>query len=179
MQVYTPPGYKQNRSIQSFIYCMGLAAMKRNGKDCTPNVILDNLIADGKAVLRSSWMPNGRLKRMTAPMAMFLASVPAFATFERDLLDDVIPFIEGNTRLIRVARTSARGLSMGGGQTFNFGLAHLDKFAWLDVSRQATIQEAIFELIPMRKPQSSAETLWISRGNKDGLIRISQTCTSF
>lgn len=58
------------------------------------------------------------------------ASAPAFAVFERDLLDDVIPTIESrySTRTDRDNRALA-GLSMGGGQSLNLGLTHLDKFA--------------------------------------------------
>jgi enterochelin esterase-like enzyme len=60
------------------------------------------------------------------------ASAPAFAAFEEDLLEDVIPAIESkySVQADREHRALA-GLSMGRGQSLNFGLAHLDKFAWV------------------------------------------------
>ena len=52
--------------------------------------------------------------------------------FEQDLLKDVIPTIESrySVQADREHRALA-GLSMGGGQSLNFGLAHLDTFAWI------------------------------------------------
>ena len=77
-------------------------------------------------------MPNGRARRTTAPRGTSIAAAPAFATFEQDLLNDLIPAIESrySVQTDREHRALA-GLSMGGGQTLNFGLAHLDTFAWV------------------------------------------------
>ena len=60
----------------------------------TPGVILDNLIADGKAVPMIIVMPNGRARANDRAEGDVFASAPAFATFENDLLKDVIPAIE-------------------------------------------------------------------------------------
>ena len=97
----------------------------------TPNVVLDNLLAEGKAVPMIIVMRNGRAQRNDRAEGNVFASASAFAIFERDLLDDVIPAIESrySTPTNRQNRALA-GLSMGGGQSLNFGLAHLDTFAW-------------------------------------------------
>lgn len=57
-------------------------------------------------------------------------SAPAYGVFERDLLDDLIPAIEArySVQADRDHRALA-GLSMGGGQSLNLGLGHLDTFA--------------------------------------------------
>ena len=67
------------------------------------------------------------------------------------------------------------GLSMGGGQSLNFGLAHLDTFAWVGGLSSAPNTKPPEQLVP--DPATATrqlKLLWLSCGNKDGLIRISQ-----
>ena len=67
------------------------------------------------------------------------------------------------------------GLSMGGGQTLNFGLAHLDTFAWLGAFSPAPNTKPPSELVPdAAAVTAQLKLLWLSCGNKDGLIRINQ-----
>ena len=64
---------------------------------------------------------------------------------------------------------------MGGGQTLNFGLAHLDRFAWLGAFSAAPNAKPPAELVP--DPAAVTRQLklfYLSCGNKDGLLRISQ-----
>ena len=64
---------------------------------------------------------------------------------------------------------------MGGGQSLNFGLANLDTFAWVGGFSSAPNTKPAAELVPdPEKPKQQLKLLWISCGNKDGLIRISQ-----
>jgi len=121
-------------------------------------------------------MPNGRAQTNDRPEGNIYAAAPAFANFEHDLLDDVIPAIQlrYSTYTNRENRGLA-GLSMGGGQTLNFGLTHLDTFAWLGSFSAAPNTKSPVELVP--DPTAVKEQLklfWISGGNKDGLISISQ-----
>ena len=76
-------------------------------------------------------LPNGRASKELGPRDSIPRQVPAFAAFEKELLADLIPFIE-KTYSVKADRQSRAlaGLSMGGGQSLNFGLAHLDTFAW-------------------------------------------------
>ena len=95
----------------------------------TPNVLFDNLIADGKAVPMIVVMPNGRAQKNDRAEGNVMASAGAFATFERDLIDDLIPAIEAKYSVDKNREKRAiAGLSMGGGQSFNFGLGNLDYF---------------------------------------------------
>ncbi len=77
-------------------------------------------------------MPNGRAAKEDHAGGGFRKQFPAFETFEKDLIDDVIPFVDSHyaTHADREHRALA-GLSMGGGQSLNFGLKHLDTFAWV------------------------------------------------
>ncbi|MGC3959967.1 MAG: alpha/beta hydrolase-fold protein [Verrucomicrobiota bacterium] len=140
-----------------------------------PGVLLDNLIADGKAVPMIVVMPNGRAQKNDRAEGNVMASAPAFATFERDLLDDVIPAIQSrySTYANRESRALA-GLSMGGGQTLNFGLGHLDTFAWIGAFSSAPNTKPPIELVPDAAATSQLKLLMLSCGNKDGLINISQ-----
>ena len=111
-----------------------------------------------------------------APRGTIFAAAPAFAAFEQDLLKDVIPAIESrySVQADREHRALA-GLSMGGGQSLNFGLAHLDTFAWVGGFSSAPNTKPPAELMPdPATAKKQLKLLWLSCGNKDGLIRISQ-----
>ena len=182
MQVYTPPGYTTENTYPVLYLLHGIGGDETEWQRfSTPNVILDNLIADGKAVPMIIVMPNGRAQKNDRAEGNAFASAPSFATFERDLLDDVIPAIEAKYSVdtSREKRAIA-GLSMGGGQSFNFGLAHLDTFAWIGPFSAAPNTKKPQELIPdVEAAKAKLKLLWISCGNKDGLIKISQEMHQF
>ena len=110
---------------------------------------MDNLIADGKAVPMIIVMPNGRAQKNDRAEGNVFASAPAFEKFEADLLNDVIPAIESQYSVVadRDHRALA-GLSMGGGQSLNFGLSHLDTFAWIGGFSSAPNTKPPAELVP-------------------------------
>jgi len=67
------------------------------------------------------------------------------------------------------------GLSMGGGQALNFGLGHLDTFAWVGAFSAAPNTKRPAELVPdPEKAKKELKLLWVACGKKDGLIWISQ-----
>jgi enterochelin esterase-like enzyme len=143
---------------------------------CKAGVVLDNVIADGKAVPMIVVMPNGRAQKNDRAEGNVFASAPAFAAFEQDLLRDVIPTIEArySVQADREHRALA-GLSMGGGQALNFGLAHLDTFAWVGGFSSAPNTKPPAELVPdAAAAKEKLKLLWLACGKRDGLIRISQ-----
>jgi uncharacterized protein len=175
--VYTPPGYNRDQKYPVLYLLHGIGGDETEWQRfATPDVLFDNLIADGKAVPMIIVMPNGRAQKNDSAEGDVMKSAPAFAVFERDLLDDLIPAIEAKYSVdpSREARAIA-GLSMGGGQSLNFGLGNLDKFAWVGAFSAAPNTKPGDQLIP--EPESlgsKLKLLWISCGNQDGLIRISQ-----
>ncbi len=177
MQVYTPPGYSKDKKYPVLYLLHGIGGDETEWQRFAhPDVLLDNLIADGKAVPMIVVMPNGRAQKDDRAGPNAMATAPAFAKFERDLLDDVIPAIESrySTFADREHRALA-GLSMGGGQSLNFGLGHLDTFAWVGGFSSAPNTKPPEQLVP--DPDAATrqlKLLWLSCGNKDGLIRISQ-----
>jgi enterochelin esterase-like enzyme len=177
MNVYTPPGYTADRKYPVLYLLHGIGGDETEWQRfATPGVMLDNLIADGRATPMIVVMPNGRAQVNDRAEGNIMAAAPAFATFERDLLDDVIPAIEArySTSTAREDRALA-GLSMGGGQTLNFGLAHLDRFAWIGAFSSAPNTKAPADLAP--DPGAVTRQLklfYLSCGNKDNLFPISQ-----
>jgi enterochelin esterase-like enzyme len=124
-RVYTPPGYSTATKYPTLYLLHGL-----NGDEAlwasagSAPAILDNLIANNEAKPMVVVMPEGS---MTEP-----SDFGGFALFEPVLLDQLIPLIESDYSVAtdRTARAIA-GLSMGGGQSFNFGFGNLDVFAWI------------------------------------------------
>ena len=177
MGVYTPPGYSPDTKYPVLYLLHGIGGDETEWQRfASPNLLVDNLIAEGKAVPMIVVMPNGRAQKNDRAEGDIFASAPAFAKFERDLLDDVIPTIEEKYSVDRSREKRAiAGLSMGGGQAFNFGLGHLDRFAWIGAFSAAPNTKSPEELIPdVEQAKEKLSLLWISCGNKDGLIRISQ-----
>ena len=177
MNVYTPPGYSKDKKYPVLYLLHGIGGDETEWQRfAAPDKLLDNLIKDGKAVPMIVVMPNGRAQKNDRAGGDVFASAPAFAVFERDLLDDVIPAIESHfpVQADREHRALA-GLSMGGGQSLNFGLAHLDTFAWIGGFSSAPNTKTPEELVPNpAKTREQLKLLWLSCGNKDDLIGISQ-----
>ncbi len=180
--VYTPPGYSSEQKYPVLYLLHGIGGDETEWvRFANPNVLFDNLMADGKAVPMIVVMPNGRAQKNDRAEGNVMQSAPAFATFERDLLDDLIPAIEAKYSVAtdREKRAIA-GLSMGGGQSFNFGLGNLDTFAWVGPFSAAPNTKPAIDLIPdVAEAKAKLKLLWISCGNKDGLIRISQNMHKF
>jgi enterochelin esterase-like enzyme len=175
--VYTPPDY-QTRSRYPVLYLLhGIGGDEEEWRrGANPQAILDNLIADKKAVPMIVVMPNGRAQPNDRADGNVFASAPAFAVFERDLIDDLIPFIESKYPVKRERESRAlAGLSMGGGQSLNFGLGNLDLFAWIGGFSSAPNTKMPEELVPdAAKATEKLKLLWISCGDRDGLFYVSQ-----
>lgn len=177
--IYTPPGFSKKIQYPVLYLLHGIGGDEKewlNG--ARPQVILDNLYAEGRLEPMIVVMPNGRaMKDDRATGNIFdSAKVQAFATFEKDLLNDLIPFIEKKypVKKDRAFRAIA-GLSMGGGQSLNFGLGNLDKFAWVGGFSSAPNTKSPEALVPdPDAAKKQLQLLWISCGDNDGLIRISK-----
>lgn len=177
MQVYTPPGYSPEKKYPVLYLLHGIGGDETEWQRFAhPNFLLDNLIAVGKATPMIVVMPNGRAQKNDRAEGNVFAAAPAFGAFEQDLLGSVIPAIEArySVQADREHRALA-GLSMGGGQSLNFGLGHLDTFAWVGGFSSAPNTKAPEQLVPdPALAKERLKLLYLSCGNKDGLLRISQ-----
>jgi enterochelin esterase family protein len=133
--VYTPPGYdKKGLARYPVVYLLHgnndlAAGWTMAGR---ANIILDNLIAEQKALPMIVAMPWGH--------ALPFGSKPSPGkagnndVFEQYLLRDVVPLVEGKYRTaLGRANRAVVGLSMGGAQALQIGLGHRDSFASLGI----------------------------------------------
>ncbi len=137
--VYTPAGYDASlKTRYPVLYLQHGAGEDETGwtKQGRADIILDNLIAEKKAVPMIVVMDKGyAMKPGELPPQPPAAGQPrrfVFTTFEEVVINDLIPAVDSSFRTLadREHRAMA-GLSMGGMQTFQITLAHLDKFAWI------------------------------------------------
>jgi enterochelin esterase-like enzyme len=177
--IYTPPGYQKKKKYPVLYLLHGIGGDEKEWlKGASPQVILDNLYAEKKIEPMIVVMPNGRAMKDDRAVGNVFDKdkIEAFATFEKDLLNDLIPFIEKNYRVLtdREHRAIA-GLSMGGGQSLNFGLGNLNKFAWVGGFSSAPNTRQPEELLPNpQEAKKQLKLLWISCGDKDNLISVSK-----
>ena len=178
--IYLPPGYSKNNKYPVLYLLHGIGGdqyewLNDGGK---PNIILDNLYAEGKVKPMIVVMPNGRAIKDDRRGGNIMApeKQQGFATFEKDLLNDLIPYMEKNFPVLKDRENRAiAGLSMGGGQSLNFGLGNLNKFAWIGSFSAAPNTKTPEALLPdPEKAKNSLKLLWISCGAQDGLITFSK-----
>ena len=176
-RVYTPPGYSKDKKYPVLYLLHGIGGDENEWpRGGAPDVILDNLYADKKAVPMIVVMPNGRASKDLTARDPIPKQSPAFAAFEKDLLTDLIPFVE-KTYSVKADRESRAlaGLSMGGGQSLNFGLGNLDTFAWVGGFSSAPNTKPPADLIKDHaEAAKKLRLLYVACGDKDGLFRISE-----
>ena len=220
--VYLPPGYSSARKYPVLYLLHGIGGNERHWTQFgAADAILDNLIAEKKAVPMIVVMPHGRASNEPetnlfggrgrrgqgggdangagaarggadtgqaagAPARGGRAAggagngmgveFQAYAAFERELIADLVPHIEANysAQSSREQRALA-GLSMGGGQSLNFGLGNLNTFAWVGGFSSAPNTSQPAQLV---KDAAAARTqlklLWVSCGDQDSLFNISE-----
>lgn len=177
--VYTPPGFTPKKKYPVLYLLHGIGGDElewlKNGK---PQVILDNLYAENKLEPMIVVLPNGRAIKDDRATGNIMApdKVEGFAIFEKDLLNDLVPFIEKKYPAIKNRENRAiAGLSMGGGQSLNFGLGNLDKFAWVGGFSSAPNTKVPEALVPdPATARQQLKLLWISCGDNDGLMSFSE-----
>jgi enterochelin esterase-like enzyme len=192
MRVYLPPAYSSDRKYPVLYLLHGIGANNRQWLEgCRAANVMDNLLADGKIQpmlmvfpdcdaninatnTTASARPGGGGRR---------GGFEGYgAPFENDLLKDIIPYIESHYSVFADPEHRAlAGLSMGGGQSLNIGLSHMDTFANVGGFSSAPNTYEFGGISPgtrlLSDPEAAKEklkVLWLACGNKDGLIRVSQ-----
>jgi enterochelin esterase family protein len=137
------------------------------------NVIVDNLLVQNKAKPLVIVMPYGHTP--SAPPEM--RSIGRYEAFEKDLVQDVIGYVEKSYRVSAEQKDRAvAGLSMGGGQSLTVGLGNLDTFGWVGAFSSAIPKdEKVEELLAEPKSiNDRLNLLWIGCGSKDFLFEANQ-----
>jgi len=170
LTVYTPPGY--DRDLQArypVVYLFHGANADENAwyRLGRVNLILDNLLAAGKA-------------------KPFIVVMPFGYGVEKDLVADVIPYVESQYRTVADREHRAIvGLSMGGGQALSMGLNHLDLFSYVGgfssgLGRASEWPQTYASLI--KHPDAANKQLrlvWVGCGKEDGAFAASKGFSSF
>lgn len=180
--VYLPPKYDSSKKYSVLYLLHGIGGDEYewlNGG--APNIILDNLYAEGKLAEMIVVMPNGRAQENDRAEGNVYAGAPAFANFEGDLIKDLIPFIESKYSVYTDKKHRAiAGLSMGGGQSLNFGLGNMDLFAFVGGFSSAPNTKQPKELIPdVAAMKEKIALLWMVCGSEDGLMYNSSNLKAF
>lgn len=172
LRVYTPPGYETGKNAYPLLVLQhghsdSFATWTTYGK---ANLILDNLIAAGKAAPMIVVMLDGHPIPGSYGDGRSVANVEEL---RRDLIDVVLPMLHKNYRVQQGSKHHAiAGLSMGGLHSLSIGLRHSDTFAWIGAfSASAPKDEAAQTLLANpRELNRDLELLWISIGKDDFLL---------
>jgi enterochelin esterase-like enzyme len=172
--MYTPPGYDEKISEKyPVLYILHGGGEDERGwaTQGKTDLIIDNLIADKKAVPMIVIMPDGNF-----PLNGF--SEEALIVFEKELKLSIIPFVEKNYRVKTDAKYRAlAGLSMGGIQTLYAGVRNTDLFSYLGVfssgwfANQKELSDPQYEFMKNNadKINNNVKQFWISQGGKEDI----------
>jgi len=173
--VYTPPGYQTSNKKYPVLYLIsGTTDTEETWfKVGRANLILDNLIAQKKAEPMIIVMPYGNTMTGT-PDPTSLQAADMYQLFSKELLGNIIPFVEAKYRVIPDKNHRAvAGFSRGGGQSLFAALNHLDTFSWLG-SYSAYLTPEVWAKYVQTPPESINKQLklfWLGVGNEDFLYK--------
>ena len=179
LTVYTPPGYDRDRSIRyPVLYLFHGANADENAwyRLGRANLILDNLLVAGKIQPFIVVMPFGYGVTPGGPQA------DNTAKFGKDLIEDVLPYIESSyrTRADRNNRAIV-GLSMGGGQALSIGLNNIDLFSYVGgfsaaIGPSASLPKTYAKLVGnASESNGKLKLLWVGCGTEDSLFGASKS----
>ena len=166
--VYTPPGYETGQQKYPVLYLLHgngqiEASWTWTGR---ANVVMDNLLADGKIKPMIVVMPYGHVPREIKPAPAGSIGADA-AVIEKELLTGVQPLVESRYRVLADRNHRAiGGLSMGAGQSMAIGLHNLDKFAYIAAFSGGGNREE-WEKMDATILNQKLKVLWIGCGTED------------
>ena len=189
--VYTPPDYEKNvtKSYPVFYLIGGTTDTEETWfKVGRANFILDNLISEGKARPMIIVMPYGNVEGTIATQKGLpkpadpadregTEAVQRAKNFYNDLVNNIIPYIEKNYRVISNGDNRAiGGFSRGGGETLRSGFGNMNKFSWiccysayLTNKEMESSYKHVYE--NPDRTNSQLKLLWVSVGNEDFLYK--------
>lgn len=173
--VYTPPDYEKEPSKRYPV----LYLQHGGGEDETgwgnqgrAGLIMDNLIAEGKVkpfiiVMANSYIPGATQARGPGGGGPGRGGFSFnFSAFERVLVDELIPYIDANFRTLADQPNRAMaGLSMGGMQTRQITLAHLDKFSHIGIFSGGSI--APTNITDMAAFKEKVKVVFVGYGSRE------------
>jgi enterochelin esterase family protein len=181
--IYTPPGYEKstNENYPVFYLLHGTTDTEETWtKVGRANIILDNLIAEGKAKPMIVVMPYGRAFPVITRESGSLRNWENLQEFQKDFKNNIIPFVEKNYRVKTGPENRAiAGFSGGGGTSLYIGLGNPDLFAYVCGYAPGMLKNE-FErnnAVPFANPEltnSRLKLFWLGCGKEDGLYSVLQ-----
>jgi enterochelin esterase family protein len=183
--VYTPPGYEPaSKKTYPVLYLLHGYSDDASGWSAVgrANVILDNLIAQGKAKPMIVVMPLGYgtleiIRLGWGAWSHTDVRDQNFSRFREALLTEVLPKVESEYRVMKDRNSRAiAGLSMGGSESLLTGLNNLDKFAWIGAFSSGGLPEPFEKDFPGLDARANPpiRLLWIACGTEDRLIQVNR-----
>lgn len=170
VRVYTPAGYEKSGNATYPVLYLFHGSGGIDSQWTTvgrANFIMDNVIADGKAKPMIVVMTNGHVPQ---PKGVGRGRT-ANEGFEEDLIGDVMPLVESLYRIKPGRENRAiAGLSMGGGQSMQIGLSHLDLFSTVASFSGAVRDLSTIEAMSAADLNEKLDLLWIGCGKDDFLF---------
>lgn len=184
--VYTPPGYDPAaKTTYPVLYLLHGYSDDASGWSAVgrANVILDNLIAQGKAKPMIVVMPlgYGTMEMISGGWGVWSHTEirdKNFSKFREALLTEVMPKVESEYHIAADRNSRAiAGLSMGGSESLLTGLNNLDKFAWIGAFSSGGIPDEFEKDFPGldAKANQQIRLLWIACGTEDRLITVNRS----
>lgn len=183
--VYTPPGYDPtSNKTYPVLYLLHGYSDDASGWTAVgrANVILDNLIAHGKAKPMIVVMPlgYGTMEIITLGWGAWGHTDVRdknFSNFRQALLTEVMPKVESEYRVTKDRNSRAiAGLSMGGSESLLTGLNNLDRFAWIGAFSAGGLPDGFEKDFPGLDSNANEQIrlLWIACGTEDRLIKVNR-----
>ena len=179
--IYTPPGYEADTKTKyPVLYLLhGTTDTEETWtKVGRANIILDNLIAEGKAKPMIIVMPYGRAYPVIKKSSGSLRNWENLQEIKKDFLDHLFPFVEKNYRTKEDKESRAvAGFSGGGGTSLYIGLNNPDLFSWVGGFAPGMLKNEFDRNneVPFKDPSLTNQRLklfWIGVGKDDGLYPV-------
>jgi len=170
--VYTPPGYETSQQKYPVLYLLHGNGQTEASWTWTghANVILDNLLADGKVKAMIVVMPYGHVPREIKPDRPAGAGAGDGAAIEKELMTMVKPEVEKKYRVLMDRDHRAiGGLSMGAAQSWSIGLHNLDQFAYIGAFSGGA-NRAEWEKADPAMLNKKLKVLWLGCGTEDSVF---------
>lgn len=178
LYVYTPPGYDRTKSYPVLYLVGGSGELPSNWiYDGRVNFIMDNLLAEKKAVPMLIAIPNNQVVHRNHPRHVELT----FKLFESEFREHVIPLVEREYSVRRGPKGRAlSGLSMGGRHTMFVGFNSLDLFANFGVLSAGDVdaEKSLAKFLGDSDANKKIDYLFVGQGTAEAAGRMGERCVA-
>ncbi|HXK65813.1 MAG TPA: alpha/beta hydrolase-fold protein [Spirochaetota bacterium] len=178
LYVYTPPGYSKEKYYPVLYLLGGSGELPSNWiYDGRVNFIMDNLLAEGKAIPMIIVIPNNQVIHRNHPKHAELT----FDLFEKELRNHVIPLIDEYYNTIKSPKGRAlSGLSMGGRHSMYVGFRSLDLFANFGILSAGDVnaESSLAEFLNDPKVNDKIDYLFVGQGTEEANAFLGKRCVA-